>query len=280
MRIFFSHKCMEYRLEGHPESPARIKSILKLTRHRFDFSEPEPCSDKDLLLCHEKELVSKVRHRKFSGTDTPNIPGIYEFSKLSVGSAIQAAEYTVKTGENSFSLSRPPGHHAGRNFMGGFCYFNSIAIAVKKALKTSDRIAIIDIDGHHGNGTEDIFLGSKDVLFISLHQKGAFPVSGFRSDRNCFNYPLAPGTNGKDYMKILGDALEKAEEFDPDLIAVSAGFDAYKNDPLLELELDEKTFFEAGDAIRQLNKPVFSVLEGGYSADVGKCACQFLKGVG
>ncbi len=277
MKIFFSHRCLEYKQEEHPESPKRVKLIHKALA-KYEFEEAEPCGDSDLLLCHTKELINKVRHGKFCNIDTPALPRIYDFAKLAAGSAMQAAMHAIG-GENAFSIMRPPGHHAGRNSLGGFCYFNNIAIAVKKALEKVDRIAIVDIDGHHGNGTQDIMTGNKDVVFVSLHQKNAFPVSGFVSDRNCYNYPLMPGTNGKHYMKIFIEALENIERFNPDLIAVSAGFDAYKNDPLLELNLDIETYFEIGDAIRQLGKPVFAVLEGGYSEDVGKCVYQFLKGL-
>lgn len=279
MRIFSSHKCLEYSHEEHPESPKRVKLILKELRG-YEISEAKPCQDKDLLLCHTKELINRVRHGNFHDADTPNPPGMFDFAKFAAGSAMQAALHTVETEENSFSLMRPPGHHAGRNFLGGFCYFNGIAIAVKKALEKVDRVAIVDIDGHHGNGTQDIFLGNKDVLFVSLHQKNAFPVSGFVSEQNCFNYPLMPGTDGKTYMKIFVDALEGIEKFNPDIIAVSAGFDTYKKDPLLQLSLDIGTYFEIGNAIRQLGKPSFAVLEGGYSQDIGLCAKQFLKGLG
>lgn len=280
MRIFSSHRCLEYKQEGHPESPKRVKLVLKEMKSHFETEEAKPCSDSDLLLCHTKELINKIRRGQFSDADTPNNPKMFDFAKLAAGGAIQAAMHAVKTEENSFSLMRPPGHHAGRNFLGGFCYLNSIAIAVKSALKKVNRIAIIDIDGHHGNGTQDIFLGSKDVLFVSLHQKNAFPVSGFVSQQNCFNYPLLPGTDGKQYVEIFLAALADVENFNPDIIAVSAGFDAYKKDPLLQLSLDIETYFEIGAAIRQLGKPSFAVLEGGYSEDVGKCVYKFLKGLG
>ncbi|MBI2076590.1 MAG: histone deacetylase [Candidatus Aenigmarchaeota archaeon] len=279
MQVFFSHKCLEYKQDGHPESPARVKSIYKHIKDKFDFSEPEPCTDKDLVLCHEKGLINRIRHRDFSGADTPNLPQMFGFAKLSAGSAIEAAQHAVN-GENAFSLSRPPGHHAGKDFLGGFCYFNSIAVAVKKILEKVDKVAIIDIDGHHGNGTQDIMIGNKDVVFVSLHQKNAFPVSGFVSERNCFNYPLVPGTNGREYVKVFDSALENVEKFSPDIIAVSAGFDAYKKDPLLELALDIATYFEIADMISHLGVPVFSVLEGGYSEEIGKCVHEFLKGLG
>ncbi len=266
--------------EGHPESPERVKAAADFLKNEFDFRSAEPCRDKDVLNVHEKGLFDKVRTGNFFDADTPALPGVFSFAKLAAGSAINAAEFCVKNGENTFSLMRPPGHHAGRSFLGGFCYFNSIAIAVKKVLNELDRIAILDIDGHHGNGTQDIFFGSGEVLFASLHQRSAFPLSGFISRKNCINYPLDTATTGKQYMKVLEDALERIEEFSPDLIAVSAGFDAYRKDPLLQLNLGMDTFFEIGDALRQTEKPCFAVLEGGYSDGLPECVHEFLKGLG
>ena len=278
MKIVYSHKCLEYKQEGHPESPARVKKTRNLLKDDFDFIEAKPCDDKDLLSVHSKELVDKVRHGEFSEPDTPTLPGIFDYAKLAAGAAMQAAQLAVN-GNSSFSLMRPPGHHAGKNFLGGFCYFNNIAVAVEHALKNLDKIAILDIDGHHGNGTQDIFFGRDDVLFVSLHQKDAFPNSGHISEKNCINFPLPQGIGTKDYMKILASALEKIEDFKPDLLAISAGFDTYIKDPLLQLELDLNAYFLVGDAIRQLNLPCFAVLEGGYSNDLPKCVFNFLGGM-
>lgn len=278
MRIIYSHKCLEYRQEGHPESPARIRRTHNILKDSFDFTEAKPCSDNDLLLVHSKELANKVRQGKLSDNDTPALPSIFEFAKLSAGAAIQAAGIALKD-EKAFSLMRPPGHHAGRNFLGGFCYFNSIAMAVENALKSTDKIAILDIDGHHGNGTQDIFFGREDVLFVSLHQKNAFPNSGHVSEKNCINFPLPAGTKTKEYMKSLVSAIGIIEDFKPDLLAVSSGFDTYALDPLLQLELDLDAYFLIGDAIRQMQLPCFAVLEGGYSENLPKCVYNFLKGI-
>ena len=223
--------------------------------------------------------MNKVRHRDFFDADTPNLHNIFEYAKLSVGGAVQAMKVAL-SGENAFSLLRPPGHHAGKDFLGGFCYFNTIAVAVKLALKIMDRIAIIDLDGHHGNGTQEIFLGVMSVLFASLHQKNVFPVSGFASEKNCLNYPLMPGTKADIYLDILEKALDSVAEFNPDIIAVSAGFDAYRLDPLLELELEKDTYFDIGRMIKHLEKPCFAVLEGGYSNDLPECVHNFLRGLG
>ena len=278
MRIFYSPKCLKYWQEGHPEGPERIKESYNILKRYFDFSDAEPCSDDDLLLVHSKHLIEKIKKGEFYNHDTPNLSGIYEYAKLAAGSAILAIRFAIG-GENSFSLMRPPGHHAGKDFLGGFCYFNNMAIAVEKALKILNKIAIIDIDGHHGNGTQDIFFGRKDVLYVSLHQKSAYPLTGFISEKNCLNYPLAPGTKEDEYLETLNKALESIVNFNPDLIAVSSGFDTYKNDPLLELELELRTFRNIGGMISELEKPVSAILEGGYSKDLGKCIYQFLRGL-
>jgi acetoin utilization deacetylase AcuC-like enzyme len=278
MHIFYSEKCREYWQHGHPENPERIKDAYHILKKYFDFSDVEPCSDDDLLLVHSHNMVEKIRKGGFFDSDSPDMPGIFEHAKLAAGGAIAALRSAIEE-ENSFSLMRPPGHHAGKNFFGGFCYFNNIAIAVEKALKIISKVAIIDIDGHHGNGTQDIFFGRRHVLYVSLHQKGAFPLTGFVSEKNCLNYPLAPGTKGDEYLEVLDKALESVADFNPDMIAVSAGFDSYENDPLLELGLDLKTFYSIGAAISGLEKPVSAVLEGGYSKELGKCIYQFLRGL-
>ncbi len=278
MKVFYSHECEKYWQEGHPEHPRRVRKSYELLKDRFDFAEAEPIDDNDLLLVHTRELVNAVRHREFFNADTPNLPKMFEYAKLAAGGAMQAMK-TALGNENAFSMLRPPGHHAGKNFFGGFCYFNNIAIAVKLALKSTDKVAIVDIDGHHGNGTQDIFLGDKNVLFVSLHQKNAFPVSGLANAQNCLNYPLMPGTKTEQYLDILDNSIDNVMDFDPDIIAVSAGFDTYKHDPLLELELEKETYFEIAKMIKLPEKPVFAVLEGGYSNDLPILIYEFLRGL-
>jgi len=278
MKVFYSKECENYWQEGHPEHPRRVRKTYELLENRFDFVNAKPASDSDILLAHAKELVNSIRHRDFFDPDSPSLHKIFDYAKLAAGGAVQAMK-TALGGENAFSLMRPPGHHAGKNFLGGFCYFNSIAVAVKLALKNMDRIAIIDIDGHHGNGTQDIFIGDKSVVFVSLHQKNAFPMSGFISDRNCFNYTLMPGTNADVYKDTLDKALDNVIDFNPDIIAVSAGFDTYGLDPLLELELEKETYNEIARMIKGLEKPIFAVLEGGYSSDLPECVYNFLRGL-
>lgn len=277
MKILFSSKCLEYRQPEHPESPERVGQTHNFLKGKFDFIEPEPCSEKDILLVHSEELLEKVKSENFFDPDTPNLQGIYDYARLAAGSAINAAELALN-GEEAFSLMRPPGHHAGRQTLGGFCYFNNIAIAAAKSLKKVDKIAVIDVDCHHGNGTQDIFLGNERILYISLHQSPLYPGTGLVSEKNCFNYPLPAGTEEKEYLDTLKKALKEAKEFKPGLIAVSAGFDTYKQDPLTGLELEKQTYRKIGEMIADMETPSFAVLEGGYSKDMPQCVYEFLRG--
>jgi acetoin utilization deacetylase AcuC-like enzyme len=238
-------------------------------------------------LAHDREHIARVKHGALHDVDTPNLPGIYEYSRLAVGSAIDAME-TALNGQDTFSLMRPPGHHTGiyGPALGiaslGFCYFNNIAIACKKALDTRDvqRIALIDIDCHHGNGTQEIMLGENRVIVISLHRFGFFyPGTGGQSEGNCLNYPLNPQTAETEYLSTLATALNHVVQFNPDLIGISAGFDTYKGDPVGGLGLNIESYYKIGTRLKQLNKRMFIILEGGYGRDFPECVYQFLLGL-
>jgi acetoin utilization deacetylase AcuC-like enzyme len=276
VKIIFSEKCLEYDFPGHPESPRRVQSAYNLLKKKnFKFIEPKPAQEKDLLRAHTKSMIEKVKAGGFLDADTPSSKKMFEYALLSCGAAILAQEIALNN-EPAFSLMRPPGHHATKDSSGGFCYFNNIAVAVHKALESIKRAAIIDIDCHHGNGTQDIFLGDKRVLYISLHQSPFYPGTGLTSENNCLNFPLAAGSGGEEYLNVLKKAVSEAEKFNPQLIAVSAGFDTYKDDPLTNLNLEKTTYAEISKLILSLNKPVFSVLEGGYSAELARCIEQYL----
>jgi acetoin utilization deacetylase AcuC-like enzyme len=279
MQIFFSSECLEYKQHAHPENPGRVRSTYEYLQDKFSFKKASMCKEKDLALVHSENLIESVKSGKFFDQDSPRLEKIHDYARLSAGSALHAMEFSWKNKENTFSLMRPPGHHAGKNFLGGFCYFNSIAIAVENIMAKVDKVAIVDIDGHHGNGTQDIFFGRDDVIFISLHQKNAYPMTGFTSEKNCFNFPLDPGTKRKEYMEIFENALRYVKNFNPDLIAVSSGFDTFQKDPLLEIDLEIGTFFEISTSMRKLGKPVCSVLEGGYSPELNRCIRNYLDGL-
>lgn len=287
MKILFSKKCLEYSVPGHPESPLRVSATYNFLKNNYLqftddsslFIEPAPCNDDDILLAHTPGLLDKVKKGDFFDMDTPALTNIFEYARLSAGSAINAVKHSLG-GERTFSLMRPPGHHATRDRLGGFCYFNNIAIAVLKAGKQVERIAIVDFDCHHGNGTEDIFLGRKDFLYLSLHQSPLYPGTGLISRENCINYPLPPFTDPTRYLSVFEEGLQQVKKFSPDLLAVSAGFDAYKGDPITNLLLEKETYREIGRMLSSLGKPMFSVLEGGYSKDLPECIYQFLLGMG
>jgi len=310
MIIVYSPRCLDYAAPGHPESPERVRAaVAQLHKEFHTWLTPEPCADEDILRVHTREMFDAVRTGAFSDADTPFFPDIFEIAKLAAGGAILAAERALAN-KPSFSLMRPPGHHAERNRIMGFCYFNNLAIAVARNLetrnpqptrryaegsgpqsaKTVNRVAILDFDCHHGNGTEDIFRGDERVLFVSLHQSPCYPGTGTDKDGNCLNYPLPPGTDPERFLAALDDGLDRIRAFHPDLLAVSAGFDAYRNDPITQMGLEIETFRDIGRRIADFTRPVnatstgstavrcFAVLEGGYSREFARCVDAFVGG--
>ena len=276
MKIIFSKKCLEYESQGHPESPERLSSTYEYLKEKdFSFVEPGVAKEEDLLLAHTKNLIERVKNLDFFDQDTPSIPGIFDHACLSAGGAINAMELCLK-GESTLSLFRPPGHHAGRDFLGGFCYFNNIAVATQKASNFGKRVAILDIDCHHGNGTQDIFLGRKNILYVSLHQVPLYPGTGLKSKENCLNYPLKAQTTEEEYLDTLKTALSKIRDFLPDLLGVSAGFDTYQGDPLAGMGLEVASYAKIKELIVAINIPYFCVLEGGYSPELKYCVYEFI----
>jgi acetoin utilization deacetylase AcuC-like enzyme len=281
MKILFSPECLEYSQTGHPESPERIRSTHTFLKEKgYTFIEPQPCCDEDILRVHSPELLQGVKRGNFFDSDTPVLPKIFDYALLSAGSAILASETALKEGA-AFSLMRPPGHHATKNRVMGFCYFNNIAVAMAKHVEENpgDKGAILDIDCHHGNGTEDIFLGNGSVLYVSLHQSPLYPGTGMESHKNVLNFPLPPSTAETDYLDILHRACQKIADFDPILLGVSAGFDTYKEDPLTQLNLEVSTYRRMGKIIADLRRPTFIVMEGGYSRDLPECVFELLSGL-
>jgi acetoin utilization deacetylase AcuC-like enzyme len=278
MKIIFSEKCLEYSWPGHIERPERIRKALELLR-QYEFLEPKPASQQDLLTVHSREYVDWIKNAKagsyFDG-DTPAPPNIYEYALLSAGAALLAAQ------ENGFSLMRPPGHHAGRNgrAMGastlGFCYFNNIAIAVKSMGRST---LILDIDGHHGNGTQEIFQGDPKVSFISFHRHPTYPGTGLTSQGNCLNFPLSYSAGDSLYLETLENALSQVDMANVEVVAISAGFDAHQGD-LASLGLTHEGYREIGRKVGALEKPVFGVLEGGYIGEyVGRDLHELISGI-
>jgi len=282
VKIITDERCAGYSSTGHPERPQRILGTLELLRNQtdlpIDWAQPGQVSDEQILRAHAPEHLARLQIPKDFDADTPFYENIAGYARASVAAALDALA-AARRGENVFSLIRPPGHHATRDRAMGFCYLNNIAIAVLEAAATGvKRVAVFDFDVHHGNGTEAILVNRPGVEFFSIHLYPFYPGTGASNvGNNCFNYPVKPGTPREMYLSVLKRALSDLKAYRPDLVAVSAGFDAYERDPLGGGVLEVEDFHWLGRSLRVLGVPMFNVLEGGYSKDLPELILAYLK---
>lgn len=284
MKIITDASCTSYHTPGHPERPERITRTVERLRSQTDLPiewlQPTPATDEALLRAHSPEYLARLRIPQDFDADSAYFPGVEALARNSAGAGLLAADLS-RQGETAFSLMRPPGHHATRDLVMGFCYLSNMAITVLHAMATgTKRVAVFDFDVHHGNGTEDILQNQPGAAFFSIHEYPCYPGTGAANvSNNCFNYPVPPFTPRDDYRKVLARALEDLRRFKPELIGVSAGFDAYSGDPLAQGSLEVSDYHWLGSELRRFGVPIFSLLEGGYSDDLPELIFAYLKGI-
>lgn len=272
----------------HVEKPDRLESLLKMFKsENIDiFTDFQPAGEEEVRLAHSQDHLEFVTKSHAAGLqmlddgDTYGSPGSLNAAYTAVGAGIAGMEKIYKEGFNRiFCAVRPPGHHAERDKVMGFCYFNNIAIAVKYAQKKAYivKAAIIDWDVHHGNGTQDIFYADSSVLFVSLHQMPLWPGTGTTQENGTgsgagftINIPIAPGSGYDIYARHFADTIIPAvKSFSPEIICISAGFDAHKDDPLAQVNLTSGDYTKMTKLLTHYASehdiPILSMLEGGYN---------------
>ena len=272
---------------GHPERAARLEHLLPALKGRALVRNAAPLAEEaDLRLTHPQAYIDRIRGAEPRqelvrlDADTFVSPGSFRAARRGVGGAIAAVDMVLagKT-RNAFVAARPPGHHAETATPMGFCLFGTVAIAAKHALERHglDRVAVVDFDVHHGNGTQDLLWSEKRALFISSHQMPLWPGTGAPEERgahdNVINVPLAPGVGSGAFRAAYeAHVFPALEAFAPELVLISAGFDAHKADPLAGLMLETEDFAWVTArlceiAARHCDGRVVSSLEGGYDLD-------------
>lgn len=276
MRILFNKEMLNYGINSFPEGSYRLYDFLGLEDTKFNGENFVP-------LIYNKKYIQKFKkscERKDVVAEIKLDNKTYKAAFIANGLSVLASK------QNDFAVIRPPGHHAGKDKALGFCFFNNIAIATKLLVDKGKKVCILDIDGHHGNGTQSIFYNSNKVLYCSIHQQGSFPGTGGMNEQGQgegagynINIPIAEKSGDDVFLLALEKMLPSILKFNPDIVAVSAGFDGYYQDSLLNLNYSLNAYYECGILLRKNFNNVFAVLEGGYHNNIRKCVEVFIAGV-
>lgn len=278
MKILFNKIFLDHNIDSQYEGGYRLKDFKDIKDTTIDGEKwitlvhPETYRDTIKNACLNREVIAEVQLT----------PESYKAICIAVGLSVEASE------TENFAVVRPPGHHASFEKPSGFCLFNNIAIATQKLLNEGKRVLLLDIDGHHGDGTQNIFYNTDKVLFCSIHQEYAYPFTGFTTETGAgegigytLNFPLMSDKGDKEFLKRIDKVIEQGREFKPDVIGISAGFDGYFKDKLLQLNYSQRVFYECTYRLKKnfRRTPVFAVLEGGYHPDLRKLVDLFVEGI-
>lgn len=276
MQILFNKKFLKHNVDCLAEGSYRIAEFA-------DIPDTDADGEAYMKLVHEEEYIKRIHQACMTSEFLAEVqltPDSWEAAKTAVGLSVLAAE------NNDFAAVRPPGHHAFPDRASGLCFFNNIAIATQKMVGEGKRVFILDIDGHHGDGTQAIFYGRKDVFYCSIHQQNAYPFTGMAIENGedqglgfTANFPLYPGNGDREYLERIDKAISLARQFQPDVIGVSAGFDGYKKDKVLDLKISLRAYYESAFRLRRAFPDIFAILEGGYHNDIRQCVDSFIEGI-
>jgi acetoin utilization deacetylase AcuC-like enzyme len=279
MKLIYNRVFLEHDTGMHPENKKRLESLGDIPETEVDSGEGY------LELFHKKEYAGVVKEVCERGghldPDTVVSPGTYDAAVHAVGATIMASQ------SNDFAAVRPPGHHAYPDHSSGFCIFNNIAIAVQKLVNEGKKVLIFDFDAHLGDGTVKFFYNTDKVMYWSLHQSPAFPGGGTedevgegKGEGYTINCPMPAGSGDDIYMDTIKRFMPIARQYDPDVVACSAGFDAHKEDLLLDLRLSVNAYYKIGKVLSSNFSRIFATLEGGYNTIVfPKCVFNFIDGI-